>query len=213
MTEDELRARVGELEDLLRQRTRRISELMAEKAEALDSADTLREQVEDLLNLQDQWIEVFDLTPDDDGKYSYADGWNRLVEKYNGLLETHNQLVRRWNRFVADRYPRDPGRPLAASDEQMKKVRKLHKDGASLRSIAARTNLGLRTVRTIVEKDAGTDRTSKRLEERRRREIDRLRQAEWRARKRNMDELPKRIASVRQRASAAVKAAKGLGKN
>jgi len=213
MTEDKLRAQIAELEDRIKQRDRRIDELKAEKTEVLDTADSLREQVEDLLDLQDRWIEVFELVPDDDGKYSYADGWNRLVGKYNALLETHNKLVRQWNRYVGDRYARDPGRPLAASDEQVKRVRKMRKDGESLRNIAGKTGLGLRTVRTIIEQEeAVAGRTSKRLEDRRRREIARLRQAEWRARKRTVDDFPKRLAAVLDGARDAVKAAKGIGK-
>jgi DNA-binding NarL/FixJ family response regulator len=46
---------------------------------------------------------------------------------------------------------RTVGRPLAASDAQRDAVLKLHKAGKSLRTIAAQTNLGLRTVRTIVD--------------------------------------------------------------
>ena len=62
-----------------------------------------------------------------------------------GLREEHRKLVREWNRF-ADDYnsvvaPRNLGRPLAASDDQMAEVRKLRKGGASLRRIAAETSV------------------------------------------------------------------------
>ncbi len=81
----------------------------------------------------------------------------------------------------------------------------------SLRTIAEQTGLGLRTVRTIIDKTVGTDRTGKRTNLLRKREIDRLRAAEYRVRKRARDLLPKRIAETRKRGEALVKAAKGLG--
>ena len=96
-------------------------------------------------------------------------------------------------------------------DAQVKEVRKLRKKGLSLRLIAAQTNLGLRTVRTIVEKNQGTDRTSRRTNLLRKRELDRLRSAEYRARKRGRDQLPKQIEATLKRGADLIKAAKGLG--
>ena len=52
------------------------------------------------------------------------------------------------------------GRPLQASEAQCEHVRKLRKVGKSLRWIAEETSLTLSTVRTIVSKADGTDRTS-----------------------------------------------------
>ncbi|MCZ6770783.1 MAG: hypothetical protein O7G83_02195 [Proteobacteria bacterium] len=92
----------------------------------------------------------------------------------------------------------------------MKNVRRLRKAGNSLRAIAAQTGLGLRTVRTIAEKDAGTGRIGKRTNLLRKREIDRLRAAEHRSRKRIRDGLPKRITETRKRGEELIKAAKGL---
>ncbi len=90
-------------------------------------------------------------------------------------------------------------------------MRRLRKDGLSLRLIAAETNLGLRTVRTIVGKDAGTDRTSRREAEKRKRMLDRMRTADWRERKRSLDQLPRRIAATQRDGEELIKAAKGLG--
>ncbi len=66
-------------------------------------------------------------------------------------------------------------------------------------------------MRTIVEKDAGTDRTSKREAEKRKRMLDRMRTADWRERKRSLDQLPKRIAATQREGKELIKAAKGLG--
>src|SRR5262249_325743 len=57
--------------------------------------------------------------------------------------------------------PNPGGRPLAATDAQQTQILKLHKAGKSLRAIAAETNLGVRTVDTVVGKAKGTDRTSR----------------------------------------------------
>jgi hypothetical protein len=69
-------------------------------------------------------------------------------------------------------------------------VLKLHKDGKSLRWIVDETNLTLRTVRTIVERKHGTDRTTKARREKI--EIDKSQRAHWKAQKRTGDALPKR---------------------
>ncbi len=69
----------------------------------------------------------------------------------------------------------------------------------------------VRTVRTIVEKDKGTDRTSKREAAKRKRMLDKMRTADWRERKRSLDQLPKRIAATQREGAELIKAAKGLG--
>ena len=69
----------------------------------------------------------------------------------------------------------------------------------------------LGAVRTIVGQDAGTDRTSKRTNLPRKREIDRQRAADYRVRKRARDLLPKRITEIQRRGEDMIKAAKGLG--
>jgi Helix-turn-helix domain of resolvase len=57
--------------------------------------------------------------------------------------------------------PRNVGRPLAVSGAQAQQVLKMHKAGASLRGVAEETNLGLRTVRTIIEQGNRTERTTR----------------------------------------------------
>ena len=64
--------------------------------------------------------------------------------------------------------------------------------------------------RTNVLKDARTDRTSKRDAEKRKRMLDKLRAADWRERKRSLDQLPNRIAATQREGEELIKAAKGL---
>jgi hypothetical protein len=67
-------------------------------------------------------------------------------------------------------------------------------------------------VRTIVEKQKGTDRTSQRRKVFRRQTFDKLRAAHYRAKIKARDEyLPKRITAQREANAELVKAAKGLG--
>jgi len=209
---NELRARVEELEVDLRHRDEQIKELRAERRRAVDLVDEMREHVEDGGALIDSWIEVFQMKQNDDGVWIFKP--MAAVDDYNALFEKHEKMVRQWNKFVGNYNstvaPRGLGRPLEASDAHVKEVRKLRKAGKSLRAIAAETGLGLRTVRTIVDKDAGTGRIGKRTNLLRKREIDRLRAAEHRARKRARDQLPKRITETRKRGDELVKAAKGL---
>jgi hypothetical protein len=87
-------------------------------------------------------------------------------------------------------------------------VRKLRKSGMSLRGIADETSLPLHTIRTIVGKVNGTDRTTiKHLE---RIDPDRARQVSWKARKRTRDALPRQINEALKTSAELLKAAKGL---
>ncbi len=216
---DKLKARIEELETDLRYRDDQIKELRADNSRASDLVDEMREHVEDGNNLIDGWIEAFGMELNEDGIYDF--GRDLLLDQHSKLTEKHNKLLREWNKFVGEYNstvaPRGIGRPLQASEAQVKEVRKLRKfrelrkHKSSLRDIAEQTGLSLRTVRTIVGKDAGTDRTGKRANLLRKREINRLRAAEYRAQKRTRDQLPKRITETRKRGEELVKAAKGLG--
>ena len=212
---DKLKARIEELEGDLRYRNDQIKELRQDNSRAFDLVAEMREQVEDSNALTDSWIEVFEMEQNGDGAWIFDRRQSKIWDAHSKLLEKHNKLVRQWNKFIGDYNatvaPRGLGRPLQASDAQIKEVRKLRKAKASLRAIAQQTGLSLRTVRTIVGKDAGTDRTSKRTNLLRKREIDRLKAAEYRVRKRARDQLPKRITEVQKRGKDLVKAAKGLG--
>jgi hypothetical protein len=88
-------------------------------------------------------------------------------------------------------------------------VRKLRKAGKSLRWIAEETSLGLNTVRTIVGKLDGTDRTSRKELER----IDnRQRAIRWKREKRTGDALPRQAQRVVEKGRELLKEAKGLGR-
>jgi hypothetical protein len=113
----------------------------------------------------------------------------RLQADYDRLSD----LIRPQLDFWASRQKPEPGRPIAASASQQAEVREFRREGKSLRWIAKATGLGLNTVRTIVGKDAGTDRTSVKREFRRQHELNRARMKTWRARKLVRDGIPKRL--------------------
>jgi hypothetical protein len=207
-------ARIAELEHLVERRDEQIAELKRENGEALELLDSMREQVKDSSDLIDRWIETFRLQQNENGVYVWSESelWNEhrdLYDKYRKLLQDWNKFVVRYNGTVASR---DAGRPLAASPAQVKDVLRRRGEGASYRAIASATSLSVRTVRTIVEKDQGTDRTAKRRNLLRKREFDRLRAADYRARHKAREALPKAIAETRERGEELLKAAKGLGR-
>jgi transposase len=113
--------------------------------------------------------------------------------------EAHVKLLRDWNKFIPEYNAvvraRTHGRPLAASEAQQRQVLALRKGGTSLREIVNITGLSLRTVRTVIGKADGTDRTTRRTNELRRLELNRAAMASYRARKRTRDALPKRIGT------------------
>jgi hypothetical protein len=78
----------------------------------------------------------------------------------------------------------------------------------SLRAIAEETSLTLRTVRTIIGRAQGTDRTT--MKHLARIDPDRARAASWKARKRTRDALPKQINESLKTGRELIKAAKGL---
>ena len=212
---NELKARVEELETDLRRRDETIKELREEAGRVGELLNRMRDQVEDSDSLIESWIEFFEMELVEDSMWRFDESKSRLLDNYCSLSEDHQKLIRDWNRFTSEYNatiaPRGIGRPLQASDAQVEAARKLRKSGVSLRAIAAEAGLGLRTVRTIVETDAGTGRSGTRINLLRRREFDRLRAAEYRARKRGRDELPKRISRTLKQGEILIKAAKGLG--
>ncbi len=202
----ELQSRVAELESDLQRRNDKIMELRDDLEILRELNGRMREQLENGDAVFDAWKEAFQME-DVGGELHWSFTPGDIADDYTKLRDDYNKLVRR---FVREVSTRSPGRPLSASDAQVDEVRRLRKDGLSLRLIVAETNLGLRTVRTIVEKDAGTDRTSKREAEKRKRMFDKMRAREWRDRKRSLDQLPKRIAATQRDGDELIKAAKGL---
>jgi hypothetical protein len=90
-------------------------------------------------------------------------------------------------------------------------VLKLRKRGMSLRDIADETSLGLNTVRTIVGRTNGTDRTS--IKHLRRIDPDRAHMRAWTAKRQARDALPRRIHQLRENGDELLKEAKGLGRS
>jgi Helix-turn-helix domain of resolvase len=157
MADDDKR-RIDELEDSVKQKDKRIAELRDELDEERERCQRMREHIEDRGAIIEGWAEAFELELQDDGNYSMGPFWDR----YNKYIDEYNDLLRTWNRFAVSTWRRNVGRPLAASDAQCAQVLKLHKAGHSLRAIVDETSLGFQTVRTIVAKQIGADRTTKR---------------------------------------------------
>jgi hypothetical protein len=196
--------RIGELEDELKHRDRRISELREEIDELRDLVGRLRENVEDAAGVLQGWKDTFDMEEVDGGWT-----WKPFWENHNRIIEQHNKLVEQWNRYVpvinGRLHSKNIGRPLQAGEAQVAQVLKLRKSGTSLRDIAEETSLGLQTVRTIVGKKDGTDRTTKR-------HLARIANKEinitWKRQRRTGDSLPKRAQKVVKDAEALAKEAR-----
>ena len=198
----------AELEDDLKERDRRLADLRRELDEARDLIQRQDEQLQDTEALIENWKEAFDMTLGDDGLWQlpeFVATANQYHDKYVALLKDWNKLVPRYNATIIKR---NVGRPLAASDAQVATVRKLRAEGQSLRAIAEETNLGLKTVCTIIDKGAGIDRTT--IKHLKRIDPDRAAERLWQARRRSRDALPKRIAAT-EKANAELRLeAKGL---
>lgn len=198
----------GALIDALRQRDREIAELRQERDEQDDLIRRFSEYEDDYRATLERWQQAFGMELTDDGKWTWQPFW----EEYAKLTETYYDLVKRWNKAVPilNAGLQEVGRPLAASAAQEAVVRKLHRQGKSLRWIAEETSLGLRTVRTITGRAHGTDRTSKARRDRI--EIGKFERAHWKAQKRTGGALPQAVAAVIETGAALVTEAKGLGR-
>jgi hypothetical protein len=209
---DEKEARIIELEDKLKDTERRLTATKAELDESRDLTRRMEENVEDHRQLIERWKESFEMQLGDDGKWHWPE---HLPIRHDELIEKHSALVRKWNAFVPEYNatvdPKPVGRPLAASDAQVKNVLKLRRQGLSIRAIMDETNLGMQTVRTIIDREDKVDRaTSRRLE---RIDAKELRKAlmQARARKRTRDALPPAIEQTLEAGAALIKESKGLG--
>jgi DNA-binding CsgD family transcriptional regulator len=212
----DLDERVVELEATLKQRDAKIKELTTERDEAQELVDRQREHVEDVNQLLEQWIDIFEMQQNEHGNWLFDPAQSKLWEQHATLIKDHQSLIRRWNKFVGEYNarvaPRERGRPLGASTAQQADVLKRRKAGDSLRTIAAATCLSLQTVRTIVDKAGRKDRTAKRTNALRRIELNRLRAARYQARKAARDRLPQAIGERLETGAALMKVAKGLGR-
>jgi hypothetical protein len=201
--------RIAELEDALKEAKRRNDDLRREINDQNTLITELREETEDLRDTLARFKDTFDLAPDTEpGTVTNAPLIDRLDEaqaKYHALIERHNRLVR----FVRARVlPMPMGRPLAASGEQRQRILAHHKAGRSLRWIAEEMNLGLQTVRTVIDKKDRVDRTT--LDRWERIAPDMRTERDRRRRRRDVDGLRKGIPSLLERSAELIKRAKGL---
>jgi hypothetical protein len=198
---------IGELEDEIKHRDRRIEELRGELDEERELVRKLRENAEEYRESIESWCESFGMEMTDDGQWSWKPFWDENKK----LIDDYNALVRDWNRFlpiINGHGGRNAGRPLEASRAQRYEVVEMRFRGASLRAIAEATSLTLATVRTIIGKQSGKDRTTKKHRQRAERiEIDRERKAKWK-RQRRGDNLPKRMTRYVNETTALIKQAK-----
>jgi hypothetical protein len=203
--------RIHELEDEIKQLKRRLDEVRQERDTERVLIAEMQEWLEDGQAQTEQWVDAFNMVQNDKGDWCWREG--RIQDRDEGW-EKFFDLRKRWNKVVGDYNAvvaprrRNFGRPLAASETQRLKVLKLRDSDHSLRDIADETNLGLQTVRTIVDKRDWKDRgTVARLE---RIAPNRLAEAEERSRKRVRDGLPRRITEMHKSGAKLIKRAKGL---
>jgi hypothetical protein len=220
---------IGELEDELKARDKRIEELRSEVDELRDLIQRLSEYADDYVNMVERWKEGFDMVLTDDGKWTWGPFLTDLMQykfeaedrrkEYNALVQKHNELVRKWDMKILGGNP--AGRPLAASEAQIKQVMELRNTGTSLRGIADETNLGLNTVRTIVDKMYDAGRIARRGQQLRRKgyaawegeeiEIERepdarQKASKFRRQKHTIDALPKQAQRMIEDGRALIKA-------
>jgi hypothetical protein len=213
-TVTELLARISRLEEKLKQAEN-------DKREALELRDEMREALEDSNALIDRWIEVFDMTTDENGVYHWPadeefdklnDDYGKLLDDYNTIVKKWNKLVPEWNTMVAmldaKTAKRPRGRPLHASPAQVQRVRMLRAESLSLRRIASNTGLAKSTVENIL-KESPLSRPEPERETLVRRAHDKLRAAKYRARQKARAALAESITATTRRNAALIKAAKG----
>jgi DNA-binding NarL/FixJ family response regulator len=190
-------------------RGRRNDELRREINEQNALITELREEVEDLSETLQNFKDTFDLVPADEPdtvtNAPLVDRLDEALEKRHDMLRKYNDLIR----FVRARvFPRSIGRPLACSDEQRKRILAYRKAGKSLRSIAEEMNLGLQTVRTVIDKKDRKDRTT--LDRWQQIEPDMRTERDRRRRRKDVDALRKRIPRLMEDSAELIKRAKGL---
>ena len=74
--------RIRELEDALKEAERRVAEMRAERDQAFELVEQMKEHVSDVDALIDSWIEVFEMQLGDDGKRTR----DALPERINEIL-------------------------------------------------------------------------------------------------------------------------------
>jgi lambda repressor-like predicted transcriptional regulator len=158
---DEHDQKIADIERELEFRGRRIDELKVEVDDLRTTLRQMEEWVQERTTFMEDFITTFGLELDDDNKYrngEFIQSVQRLANGYDDLVGRYNKLVHRFNRNIASVQP--VGRPLGATEAQRAQILKLHKAGKSSRWIAEELGLSRRAVTTVVDKNAGTDRTT-----------------------------------------------------
>ncbi len=183
-------------------RDMRIRELTEDRDASWAAVSRAYEQMHEWSDAIDSWRDAFDRNEDFLAKY------DDLQDRYQALVKQWNKFVPDYNRIVAPRL-RNFGRPLAAGPSQREDVLKRQTAGQSLRAIAGETGLGLRTVRTIIDKADGVDRAS--LARLKRIAPDKFAEARERIAKRTREAFPRRVAGMLKDAESLRKELKGIG--
>ena len=177
------KATIGELEDDVKRLTKRLDDIRCEHDETVAlvsiQCEALALQEDALQNWRDQidvffWVEA--IKDAEASRKEYADRYEALLAKWNAFVPEYNEVVAQKKRNF--------GRPPAASNAQAARDQ-------SLRSIAEDINIGVRSVRTIIDKKDGVDRaTQARLE---RIAPDRITTTKQRASQRKLTGIPQRL--------------------
>jgi chromosome segregation ATPase len=202
--------RIYELEDELKIAKRRVDELRAERDEANATVARLTEHFEEFNEIIESWRTTFGMVMID-GRWVWEE--SHTIAAYNKLVEDYADLVRRYRKLWQTIAPGEVGRPLAASEAQVAQVLKLRNEVTPLRLIVDETGLGLQTVRTIIDREKRTDRTTvKRKRKHMPDTMDKFALASHKARKRTFDALPKQVAKHLEAGTELMKAVKRLAK-
>jgi hypothetical protein len=202
---------VGVLQDNLRH-LRKMLQANQQEIDALRAiVASMKVQLEEEGELRQQWIDVFDMYRDpESGKWVYSDQKQHdqlmsLSDDYLKLIKDWNKFVPRYNAWVREMPDKPRGRPLGATEDQVARVRQLRAEGYSYAGIVSRTDLSLRTVRTIV--------TGPAKEKAERQELVRLilnkeAAARYRSRNKGRERIAKEIDRLEKKSDELIKAAR-----
>jgi hypothetical protein len=87
---------IADLEDELRQRDRRISELKGELESERDLTHQMAEQIQGYEDTIEAWKHCFEMVPNEAGVWQWSADYTCGVEWF----EKYKSLLREWNRFV-----------------------------------------------------------------------------------------------------------------
>ncbi len=137
------------LRDNLQRLRKTVEDWRLEVTHARALVESMKEQ---LVEEGEHWERMSDLTAwvwDSTTPNLWRENQTLIAERDKAVTD-FNRLIPEYNAMLRDTPPKAQGRPLGATEEQAARVRQLRTEGCSLRGIVARTDLSLRTVRTIV---------------------------------------------------------------